>query len=182
LKPNSHLNVKEFVGMSVKSVRVAAVSTLCVGLALGGCAETSSNKTTAGGVGALAGGILGGVLGNRGGIGTVGGAAVGAMVGFIAGSFVGQLLDDADRAKQDSASQLSLSNGETVRWNSDKNNGVHGYSQTVSSAEAPAKRRPAQSGGCRAVREVSYVDGKEYVEMTEYCRAEGSSGWTRKTA
>ena len=116
---------------------------------------------------------------------TAGGAAIGAVAGFIAGSLIGQLLDDADEAKLENASRQSLEQGETIRWNSERNPGVHGYSEVVSGAET-ATRRPSASSGkvdsCRTVREVAYVDGKEYVDMAEYCRAEGATGWTRKTA
>lgn len=170
--------------MSANPAKVAAVCLLAAGVTLGGCAANSSRET-AGGVGAVAGGILGAVLGNNSGMGTVGGAAIGAVAGFIAGSFIGQLLDDGDKAKLESASQRTLNEGDMIRWNSDRNPGVHGYSEVVSSAETPARRpgaKPVKGDACRTVREVAYVDGKEYVEMAEYCRAEGAIGWTRKTA
>lgn len=170
--------------MPAKPATAAAVCLLAVGVTLGGC-TTNSSREMAGGVGAVAGGILGAVLGNRSGIGTAGGAAIGAVAGFIAGSLIGQLLDDADKAKLESASQRTLTEGDTIRWNSDKNPGVHGYSEVVSSAETPARRsgaKPTKGDACRTVREVAYVDGKEYVDMAEYCRAEGATGWTRKTA
>lgn len=171
--------------MSANPAKAAAVCLLAAGVTLGGCSANSSREM-AGGVGAVAGGILGAVLGNNSGMGTAGGAAIGAVAGFIAGSLIGQLLDDADQAKLESASQRSLNEGDMIRWNSDRNPGVHGYSEVVSSAETPARRPDAKAakggGACRTVREVAYVDGKEYVDMAEYCRAEGSAGWTRKTA
>lgn len=170
--------------MPARPAKAAVVCLLAAGVTLSGCA-TNSSRDVAGGVGAVAGGILGAVLGSRSGMGTAGGAAIGAVAGFIAGSLVGQLLDDADRAKLENASQRTLNEGETIRWNSDRNPGVHGYSEVVSSAETPARRSGAtatKGNACRSVREVAYVDGKEYVDMAEYCRVEGASGWTRKTA
>lgn len=178
----------EFRRMSAKPVGKAAVMTVCAALALGGCAgSASSSKTTAsGGIGAAAGGILGAVLGGGSDMGALGGAAFGAMAGFIAGSLFGTLLDDGDRAKQEDATRQTLSQGDAIRWNSDRNQGVHGYSQLVGNENAPPARtspvKTASADSCRTVREVAYVDGKEYVEMTEYCRVAGSSGWTRKTA
>ena len=173
--------------MSANPAKAAAVCLLAAGVTLGGCSANSSREM-AGGIGAVAGGVLGAVLGNNSGMGTAGGAAIGAVAGFIAGSLIGQLLDDADQAKLENASQRSLTQGETIRWNSDRNPGVHGYSEVVSSAETPARgssgAKPAKGSdaACRTVREVAYVDGKEYVDMAEYCRAEGAAGWTRKTA
>lgn len=177
--------------MSVRPARTIAVVSLCAALALGGCASNSSTQNTAAGVGAVAGGVLGAVLGNRSGMGSVGGAAFGAVAGFIAGSLFGKLLDDGDRAKQESATRETLDQGEMIRWNSERNQGVHGYSQVVGNENVPPKNSGAKKSGgtavaqadsCRTVREVAYVDGKEYVETAEYCRSAGAAGWTRKTA
>lgn len=183
--------------MQKRFFRGATACCLAAAVVLGGC-TTQSAKETAGGVGAVAGGILGAVLGNNSRMGTAAGAAFGAMAGFIAGSLFGQLLDDADQARQENATQKVLSEGDgVIRWNSEKNPGVHGYSEVIETAPvAPARRPPAAGqgesrvdvaqapagGACRTVREVAYVDGKEYAEMVEYCRPSGGGGWTRKTA
>lgn len=188
--------------MQKRFFRGATACCLAAAVVLGGC-TTQSAKQTAGGVGAVAGGILGAVLGNNSKMGTAAGAAFGAMAGFIAGSLIGQLLDDADRARQEDATQKVLSEGDgVIRWNSEENPGVHGYSEVIETAPvAPARRKPATGqgenrttesrtevsqaptgGACRTVREVAYVDGKEYTDMVEYCRPAGGGGWTRKTA
>lgn len=177
--------------------RGATACCIAAAVALGGCSQSA--RETAGGIGAVAGGVLGAVLGNNSKMGTAAGAAFGAMAGFIAGSLFGQLLEDADLARQEDATQKVLSEGDgAIRWNSEKNPGVHGYSEVVEPPPpppAPARAgqgRPAESrtevsqapagGACRTVREVAYVDGKEYADMVEYCRPAGGGGWTRKTA
>lgn len=211
-------------------------------------------------------------------MGPLGGALVGGTVGFIAGSFAGQVADDLEEKKQ-AATQAALGGGATVRWASQTNPNVTGYTEIVQTVTVPttgpgskphisaptgpyagpvvycridqslpyrleAPRCPSNGGTvqiteaqfialtnpppsrpqqatetrrkpstkkrvetavlpseapkalpasapsvtepeqmvCKTAKEVVQADGKEKVEMVEYCRAPGATGWVKKVA
>lgn len=118
-------------------------------LLLGGCnAQNAQNgRDTGGTIGALVGAMAGAAIGSRGDMGAAGGALFGGMVGFIVGSFAGQVIDDADRARQQSATQAALNgDGTTVHWISPKTPAtVYGRTEILQTVTVPVNA-PASVG------------------------------------
>mgnify|MGYP000970319795 CR=1 FL=1 len=115
-------------------------------LLLGGC-NAQSARDTGGAIGTLFGAVAGAAIGSHGNMGAAGGALFGGMVGFIVGSFAGQVIDDADRARQQSATQAALNgDGTTVHWISPKTPAtVYGRTEILQTVTVPVNA-PASVG------------------------------------
>lgn len=129
-------------------------------LLLNACA---SNEETGTVLGALLGVAVGSLIGD--GEGQAAAMALGGAVGAMAGNAIGRSLDEAERLKAEKATQLALEEptGNKVSWESDDNEDVSGYTQTV--------EEPKQVGAqvCRSVKEVVIIGGEEGVESKRYC-------------
>jgi surface antigen len=131
------------------------------------------------GGGALAGGLIGGAIGGRGGAAI--GAILGGAAGLFAGSMIGRQLDEQDRARAEAATRRVLDEPvyypspvatsapppRPVSWSSAKNGGPRGLAQVTSVS------KNADGGECRVVRETAYIQGREVMQDTRYCRGRG---------
>ena len=146
--------------------RFCACLVVCLAL-LTGCSAGSKEK-----IGMAAGALVGAaVVIATGNADNAGAAAVGvgAFIGAAIGSIVGGVLDEADRKAATAAMVNAAAKpvGQRTDWLSNENPGVYGYAQSVT----PPKSE--QSGLCREVKNVFWVDGKEQSETAKLCLTGG---------
>lgn len=164
---------------TLPSVFLAAL--LCF---VGGC---QTSEQTGSLLGLSGGGLLGATLGKalgRSDNAMVLGGLAGGTVGYFVGSSIGRSLDDRDRGRAQSATvtalnspvkgapssrphsvqRVSATHGPTAKWTSDHQSGVKG-SATVTEVETTAA-----GSECRTVHEVAYIQGREVMQDTKYCR------------
>ncbi len=161
----------------MKPVAATALSALVVLPLLTACQTQEQTGALVGaGGGALAGGLIGGAIGGRGGAAI--GAILGGAAGLFAGSMIGRQLDEQDRARAEAATRQVLAEPvyyatptamtapppRPVSWTSAKNAGPRGMAQVTQVS------KNADGGECRMVRETAYIQGREVVQDTRYCR------------
>lgn len=163
-------------------------------LLVGGC---QTNEQTGALLGASGGSLLGGLFGRNLGKSNASmmlGTLAGGAVGYFVGSSIGRSLDERDRARAQSATMTALNTPvrvstpvqpqrpqrlpaakrPTATWMSDKA-GVKG-SSTVTTIEAAS-----DGNECRTVHEVAYIQGREVVQDTKYCR-NANNEWQQATS
>lgn len=145
-----------------KVVRLVLVSALTFNLA--GCAGASRQDIGVG-TGAVIGGLLGSQFGQ--GSGAVAATIGGAMLGGLIGGSIGKSMDDADRARMNSA----LNNTPTNQVSSWRNPDT-GYTYTVK----PQKTYSSDTGQpCREYVTTAAIGGKRQQIYGTACRqADGS--------
>jgi surface antigen len=112
-------------------------------------------------VGVVGGGLVGSAIG--GGAGQVVAIIGGGLLGGFLGNQIGQSLDNADRARYDSASQQAMETGQSRAW-SNHESGHHGRI-------TPHKRYRNDEGQyCRQYTQTIYVDGKARRGKGTACR------------
>lgn len=101
-----------------------------------------------------------------------------AGTSLAAGAAFWEVLSERDRARARQATETVL--------RADPQDPARRTSTWVGE-DAPAKRGSTTltavtpDGHCKSVREVGYLQGREYVQDSTFCRAEGSDRWTRRT-
>lgn len=118
-------------------------------------------------IGALGGGALGGYAGSTigSGRGRVVATAVGAVAGALAGGWVGQQLDQADRAKAERTYQNCLENspvGKTAQWR----NPDSGNSGTIT----PTRTFQSNGQNCREFQQTVVIGGRSHQAHGTACR------------
>lgn len=118
-------------------------------------------------IGALGGGALGGYAGSTigSGRGRVVATAVGAVLGALGGGYIGQQLDQADRARAERTYQSALESspvGKSAQWNN-PDSGNHG-------SITPTRTFEKAGQYCREFQQTIVVGGKSQQGYGTACR------------
>lgn len=151
-------------GLTFKTTRIFLAFALVASLFVSACESGKEGETAGRLVGAGLGALIGSQIG--GGKGSTVAIAVGTLAGSMIGAEVGKKLDEADRAKAQEVTQVSLENsqtGQTTTWkNPDTGN---------SGSITPTKTYKTSEGqNCREFETTVTVDGAEETAYGTACR------------
>jgi surface antigen len=143
--------------------------TVCVGLALAGCAGnpetgTGPRENTGTLVGAVGGALIGSQIGGGPGERIAAGIA-GAAIGGLIGNRIGAAMDDEDKQRAYAAQMQALESGPSgapVAW---RNPDSGRYGSVV-----PGAAYQAHGTKCRPYTHTVYIDGKPQSMRGEACR------------